>query len=149
MISITINYGLNSLTKEFDDSTTVSEVLSNPNLKAYFGWGDNIRGLIHGVEQPAEAELVNGQTLVVETRSNTKAAPDVTITVRFGLNSATRSMPGPVTVGQVLGDSNLKAIFGWGDNVRGLIHGVEQPADAGLHHGATLVVETRCNTKAS
>lgn len=149
MINITITYGLSSLTKEFDDLTTVGTVLGNPNLKAYFGWGDNLRALVHGVEQPSDARVSQGQTLVVETKSNTKSAPDVTFTVRFGLTSATRTLPGPLTIGQVQDDPNLRAVFGWGDNTRVLISGVEQPRDAGVPHGATLVFETRSNTKSN
>ncbi len=53
------------------------------------------------------------------------------------------------TVSQVLGSASVKAELGYGDNVRALVNGVEQAGNALVEDGATLVVETKANSKAS
>ncbi len=72
----------------------------------------------------------------------------IQITVKFGSEVYTRSYPEGTTVGQVLNDVDLKAVTGWGDNVRGIVSGVEQPVNAIAPDGGTIKVETRANTKA-
>lgn len=71
------------------------------------------------------------------------------INVKFGSEQYTRSYEDGTTVGEVLADHDLKMVVGWGDNVRALVAGVEQPSHAVVGDGATLVVETRANAKAS
>lgn len=73
----------------------------------------------------------------------------IQVTVRFGSETFPRSYPAGSNIGAVIGDHNLKAVAGWGDNVRALISGVEQPVTALVPNGATIVIETRANTKAS
>jgi len=148
-MNITIKYGLDSIVKSYPAAPNAGQVLSDINIRAVLGFGDNVRALVNGVEQPSDSILPDGGTLVVETRANTKASPDITVTVQYGLDRVTRTLPGPVTVEDVLDDENIKAVLGFGDNVRCLIDGVEQPLDAGLFHQATLVIETRANTKAN
>jgi len=70
------------------------------------------------------------------------------IVVKFGSDQYTRNYPNGTTIGQVLNDVDLKAVTGWGDNVRGTISGVEQPINAVPPEGATVNVETRANDKA-
>lgn len=69
------------------------------------------------------------------------------VTTKYGVQSVTRTLPDPVTVGDLVRDPNLKAVLGFGDNVRVLIAGIEQPLDVELHDGATVVIETKTNTK--
>lgn len=143
----TIKYGVDQINKSYGVAPTVSQVLNDSNVRAVLGFGDNVRALINGVEQPGDATVPHGATLVVETRANTKGAPDITFTVKYGVDSVTRTMPGGTSVGDVLDDENVKAVLGYGDSVRCLISGVEQPEDAGIPHQAVLVIETRANTK--
>lgn len=71
-----------------------------------------------------------------------------TITIRYGLNMQTREVDLDATVRSVVGDPNNKAYFGYGDNVRAMIDGVEISANAVIPQGATLTLETACNQKA-
>ena len=70
------------------------------------------------------------------------------VTVKFGSDVYTRTYAEGTTCGQVLNDVDLKAVTGWGDNVRATVHGVEQPPNALAPDGGTISVETRANTKA-
>jgi hypothetical protein len=72
----------------------------------------------------------------------------IQVNVRFG-ETISKSFPEGTTIGAVLSDRELKAVLGWGDNVRALVHGVEQPVTALAPDGATIVVETRANSKAN
>lgn len=72
----------------------------------------------------------------------------IQVTVKFGGDVYTRSYHQGTTIGQVINDIDLKAVTGWGDNVRALVQGVEQPINALVPDGGTIVVETRANTKA-
>jgi len=73
----------------------------------------------------------------------------IQVTVRFGSESIQRSYPEGTTIGTVLSDRDLKAVCGWGDNVRATVAGVEQPVTALAPDGGTIVVETRANSKAN
>jgi hypothetical protein len=74
MISITIKYGVgDEITKAFEDGITVGQVMANQSVKIALGYGDNVRGLIDGVEQPSSMELSDGDVLNIETRANQKA----------------------------------------------------------------------------
>lgn len=73
----------------------------------------------------------------------------MTFTVKHGLDTHPKTVSETPTVGQVIDDVNLRVILGYGDNVRALINGVEQPREAQVPDGCTLVLETRCNTKAA
>ncbi len=61
----------------------------------------------------------------------------------------TKSYPSTPTVGQVIADSSVKAGLGFGDNVKALIGGIEQPTSVGVPDNAVLVIETAANRKAS
>ena len=66
-------YGIESQEKECINNPTVGQVIQDPVLKAVFGWGDNLRAMIHGVEQPATAIVPEGADVVIETKANSKA----------------------------------------------------------------------------
>lgn len=71
------------------------------------------------------------------------------ITIKHGIESLPREVPQGTTVRQVVQDPNIKAILQYSDNVRALINGVPMPDTAEIPDGATLVLETACNEKAS
>jgi hypothetical protein len=72
-----------------------------------------------------------------------------TVTVRFGTDSASRSFSDGITVGQVVNDPGIRAELGYGDSLRSLVNGVEQPNNAPAPNGGMIVVETRANSKAT
>ncbi len=72
----------------------------------------------------------------------------INVQIRFG-ETISKSYPEGTTIGGILGDRELKAVLGWGDNVRALIQGAEQPVTAIVPDGVTIVVETRANSKQS
>jgi len=69
--------------------------------------------------------------------------------VVYGIESLDREALTPPTVGSVKKDTVAKAVLGYGDNVRALIYGVEQPDNALVPEGAEVVLETKANSKAS
>ncbi len=69
-------------------------------------------------------------------------------TVRYGMDSHTKNVTTAPTIGQVKDDVNLRAVLGYGDNVRATINGVEQSENTVVPDGCTVVFETRANTKA-
>lgn len=72
------------------------------------------------------------------------------VSIHFGIgNSVTKEYAAGTTVSQVLGDSNLKAVLGYGDNVRAVIDGVPQPGTAELSEGDAIHVETNVGCKAA
>lgn len=70
------------------------------------------------------------------------------VTIRYGMESTTKSYDSTPTIGQIKSDSNLKAVMGYGDNVKALINGIEMNNDVQVPNGATVVLETACNSKA-
>lgn len=72
-MTFNVQYGLDSHTKNVSVAPTVSQVISDPNLRVVLGYGDNVRALIHGIEQSADTVVPDGCTLVLETRANSKA----------------------------------------------------------------------------
>lgn len=71
------------------------------------------------------------------------------ITIKYSINELSREVPDQTTVGQLIGDTAVKAALGYGDNIKVLLHGVELPSDAVIPPGETLFVETRANQKAT
>lgn len=72
----------------------------------------------------------------------------IKFTVRFGSETFERTYPAGSTIQSIFDDRNLKAVAGWGDNVRATISGVEQPVTAQIPPGSLVVIETRANKKA-
>lgn len=71
------------------------------------------------------------------------------VTIKYGINTVVRDYAFGTVVAAVAEDENLKAVLGFGDNVRFLTNGVELPLDAALSDGTVITVETACNQKAS
>jgi hypothetical protein len=70
------------------------------------------------------------------------------ITVKYGMDEHKLESISPPTIQTIKQSDTLKAILGFGDNVRALIDGVEQPNGLLVPDGATVLLETTCNTKA-
>lgn len=70
------------------------------------------------------------------------------VTIRYGMESITRTVPDGTTIGQLVQDSNLKAVLGFGDNTRALINGIQMSNDVTIPYGAVITLETACNSKA-
>ena len=71
------------------------------------------------------------------------------IIVRYGPDRHELESINPPTVGSLKKNDTLRAIFAWGDNLRALIDGVEQPDALLVPEGTTVTMETACNTKAN
>lgn len=74
----------------------------------------------------------------------------MTIKISFGLgNSVALPFPAGTTVGAAVRDSRVKAALGHGDNVRMLVDGVTQDANAPLREGDEIKLESVAHAKAS
>lgn len=73
MKKVTLKYGVDTHEVTVTESATVGSVLRSTSNKAFLGYGDNVKALVNGVEQPEDAQLSDGMTLVIETRANSKA----------------------------------------------------------------------------
>lgn len=71
------------------------------------------------------------------------------IIVQMGTERHARQFASEATIGDVVNDPNVRAVLGYGDNVRALILGVEQDFGTVAPAGSTIRVETRANTKNS
>jgi hypothetical protein len=69
------------------------------------------------------------------------------IIIQMGTERITRQYPSDATIGDVVGDPSVRAMLGYGDNVRALILGVEQEFGTVAPAGCTIRVETKANTK--
>lgn len=67
------------------------------------------------------------------------------VTIKHGLSSLTIQAS---SVSDIINNSNVKAVLGYGENVRFLKNGVELGSDATLYDGDTVIVEQRANSKA-
>ncbi len=73
MKSITVRYSSDSRTVAVDDNATVGAITKDTTTKIVLGYGDNIKALVGGMEQPVDAIPCDGATLVIETKANSKA----------------------------------------------------------------------------
>lgn len=71
----------------------------------------------------------------------------MTLTVRYGLQTATRTYAYPPSVDELKRDESLRAELGFGDNCRVLVNGVEQSGYTQLV-GPSVTIETAANQKA-
>lgn len=75
-MNVNVHYGMDQTSKFFPgDSVSVGQVIANPTVKAQLGYGDNVRVLMDGVEVSSETTISDGDSLYVEVRANSKAAP--------------------------------------------------------------------------
>jgi hypothetical protein len=71
------------------------------------------------------------------------------ITVKMGTERNSMQFPSDATIGQAVENQNMRAILGYGDNIRALIFGVEQDMGTVAPAGSVITVETKANTKNS
>lgn len=74
-MQVTIHYGLSEETVPLRPGTKFSDLKSDLNLRAIFGWGDNLRFLMDGVEMPMDGMVPMQAHVWAETAANTKAIP--------------------------------------------------------------------------
>jgi hypothetical protein len=146
-MKLTINYGPDAITKNFDGSRSISQVLSDSSIKAVLGYGDNVKALVSGVEMSNDTVLSSDTEITIETRANSKAS-DIRVTVAYGPDEITKTFSEGTTIDEIIGDANVKALLGYGDNVKALVLGSEQDGDTILASGARITIETRANQKA-
>ena len=72
MKEIIVQMGTERITRQFQSEATIEDVVTDPNVRAILGYGDNVRALILGVEQDMGIVAPAGCTIRVETRANTK-----------------------------------------------------------------------------
>lgn len=70
---ITIKYGGDQHRTAVEPTATIGSIISNPSLKAVLGYGDNVKALVHGVDQSMSTSIGNATELVLETKANEKA----------------------------------------------------------------------------
>lgn len=70
---ITIKHGFDTVNREFDRTPTVGDLRRDTGLRVELGFREGDRALVNGVEQPDDAYLAHGTTVLFETRANSKA----------------------------------------------------------------------------
>ena len=73
MKTITVQYGVDSLTKQVDSSFTFGDLQESDSFKAALGYGDNTKALVNGIEQSRTTVIPDGATVRLDTAANTKA----------------------------------------------------------------------------
>jgi hypothetical protein len=146
-MKLNINYGTDSIAKTYESAPTVSQVLGDANIKAVLGFGDNVKLLVNGVEQSSCASLDGVESVVIETKANSKAS-DIRVNISYGADSISKAFQSGSTIADIVNNPNIKAALGFGDNIKVLSCGVEQPLAAQLSDEDELVIETKANSKA-
>lgn len=73
MKTITVRYGVDSVTKQVDTDFTFGDLQDSDSFKAALGYGDKTKALVDGIEQNRETVIPAGATVRIETAANTKA----------------------------------------------------------------------------
>ena len=73
MKKITVEYGVDSITKQVDSGFTFGDLQECDSFKAALGFGDNTKALVNGIEQSRTTVIPDGATVRLETAANTKA----------------------------------------------------------------------------
>ena len=73
MKTITIKYGVDSITKQVDSGLTYGDVQNDDGFKAALGFGDRTKALANGIEQSPATVIPPDSIVVLETAANTKA----------------------------------------------------------------------------
>ena len=73
MKKITVEYGVDSVTKQVESGFTFGDVQESDAFKAALGFGDNTKALVNGIEQGRGTVVPDGTTVRIETAANTKA----------------------------------------------------------------------------
>lgn len=73
MKKITVEYGVDSITKQVGGNFTIGDLQEDDSFKAALGYGDNTKALINGIEQDRRTVIPDGAVVRLETAANTKA----------------------------------------------------------------------------
>jgi len=73
MKSITVKYGVDSVTKQVEAGFTFGELQDSDTFKAALGFGDKTKALVDGIEQNRDTVIPANATVRLETAANTKA----------------------------------------------------------------------------
>jgi len=74
-MSITLKSGLNTLSVDVPEGTSVGQILSNSNYAAVLNFDtSNVEGLIGGAKANLETTLFAGDTLLIQKLAHSKAA---------------------------------------------------------------------------
>jgi hypothetical protein len=73
MKTITVKYGVDSVTKQVEADFTFGDLQDSDQFKAALGFGDKTKTLVDGIEQNRETVIPAGTTVRIETAANTKA----------------------------------------------------------------------------
>ena len=73
MKTITVQYGVDTITKQVDASMTFGDLQESDQFKAALGYGDNTKALVNGIEQSRSTIIPENATVRLETAANTKA----------------------------------------------------------------------------
>lgn len=73
MKNITVQYGVDSATKQVDANFTIGDLKESDSFRAGLGYGDNINCLINGVAQGDDVVIPTCATVKIETAANQKA----------------------------------------------------------------------------
>ena len=69
-----VTYGGDTHLLTVEPHTTIGQIVNDPSTKAVLGYGDNVRALVHGIEQPLATQISGVTELTLETRANEKAS---------------------------------------------------------------------------
>jgi hypothetical protein len=73
MKKITVQYGVDSITKQVESDFTFGDLQDSDSFKGALGFGDNTKALVDGIEQERRTVIPEGATVRLETAANTKA----------------------------------------------------------------------------
>lgn len=73
-MNATIKYNSSSITKQFDNAPTFAEVAADTAIKAALGFGDNVKAMVGGIEQPMCNQIPENALVTFENRANAKAS---------------------------------------------------------------------------
>jgi len=73
MKQITVQYGVDSITKQVESDFTFGDLQESDSIKAALGFGDNTKALVDGIEQDRRTVIPEGAVVRLETAANTKA----------------------------------------------------------------------------
>ena len=73
MKRITVQYGVDSITKQVESGFTFGDLQADDTFKAALGFGDNTKALVDGIEQSRATVIPDGAAVRLETAANTKA----------------------------------------------------------------------------
>jgi hypothetical protein len=73
MKTITVKYGVDSVSKQVESDFTFGDLAASDAFKAALGFGDNVKALVNGIEQAKDTRIPDDATVRLETAANTKA----------------------------------------------------------------------------